>query len=55
MRIDVRIDKRAVWNEWMLDFYVDIINVAVTREGVGFAGEGGFRFVLPTVGFRAVL
>ncbi|MEE8408668.1 MAG: carboxypeptidase regulatory-like domain-containing protein [Myxococcota bacterium] len=55
MRLDVRMDKRAVWNEWMLDFYIDIINVAVTREGVGFLGGDGFRFVLPTIGFRAVL
>lgn len=55
MRIDLRMDKRAVWNEWMLDFYVDIINVAVTREAVGLGGEAGFRYILPTLGLRAVL
>jgi len=53
MRIDVRIDKRAVWNKWLLDFYVDITNIALFPEEVG-AGNI-IRYVLPTVGFRARL
>jgi TonB family protein len=54
-RADVRVDKRAIWNDWMLDFYVDVINVALAAESGGLAGNYAFRYVLPTVGFRAVL
>lgn len=55
MRVDLRIDKRAVWNEWLLDFYVDVINVVVASESGGIVGSDSFRYVLPTIGFRAVL
>src|SRR5262249_40547777 len=33
-QFDVRVDKRAVWNKWLLDFYVDITNVALLPEEV---------------------
>lgn len=55
MRVDLRIDKRAVWNSWLLDFYVDVINVVVAEESGGLVGSNAFRYVLPTIGFRAVL
>ncbi|HEX4451427.1 MAG TPA: TonB family protein [Kofleriaceae bacterium] len=50
MRFDIRVDKRAVYRKWLLDFYVDITNVAVQPEEI----EPGFslRYVLPTVGLR---
>jgi hypothetical protein len=54
-QLDVRVDKRAVWNDWMLDFYVDIINATVAEESGGIVGAAAFRYVLPTIGFRAVL
>jgi len=49
-RFDFRIDKRAVWKKWLLDFYVDVTNAALFPEEV----EPGnvIRYVLPTVGFR---
>jgi TonB family protein len=52
-RIDLRVDKRAVWKKWLLDFYVDITNVALLPEEI----EPGtvIRYVLPTVGLRARL
>lgn len=53
-RLDVRIDKRAVWNEWMLDFYIDVINVMIAPEAVDDSSNA-LRYVLPTLGFRAVL
>ncbi len=49
-RMDIRIDKRAVWNKWLLDFYVDITNIAVLPEEV--APGQNLRYVLPTLGFR---
>jgi len=55
VRADLRIDKRAVYDAWMLDFYVDVVNLLVTPESGGLVGAFGFRYVLPTVGFRAVL
>ncbi|HTB61523.1 MAG TPA: TonB-dependent receptor, partial [Polyangia bacterium] len=50
-RIDLRVDKRAVWKKWLLDFYVDITNVALSPEEI----EPGtvIRYVLPTAGLRA--
>ena len=35
---DLRIDKRAVWNKWLLDFYVDILNSTVAPESGGIVG-----------------
>jgi TonB family protein len=50
-RFDLRVDKRAVWHKWLLDFYVDITNVALLPEEI----QPGtvIRYVLPTVGLRA--
>jgi TonB family protein len=50
LRFDVRIDKRAVWRSWLLDFYVDVTNAAVLPEEVT-AGTV-LRYVLPTLGVR---
>lgn len=52
VRFDLRIDKTAVWNDWLLDFYVDIANVVLGAEEL--APEQQLRYVLPTVGFRAI-
>jgi TonB family protein len=50
VRFDVRVDKRAVWKKWLLDFYVDITNVALLPEEV--TPGNTIRYVLPTVGLR---
>ncbi|MGE5186017.1 MAG: TonB-dependent receptor, partial [Acidobacteriota bacterium] len=50
VRFDVRVDKRAVWRKWLLDFYVDITNVALLPEEV--TPGATIRYVLPTVGVR---
>ena len=52
-RFDFRVDKRAVYKKWLLDFYVDVTNAALLPEEI----EPGtvIRYVLPTVGFRARL
>jgi TonB family protein len=54
-RFDLRIDKRAVWNRWLLDFYVDIINTTVAEESGGLIGGQTIRYLVPTLGFRGVL
>lgn len=53
LRFDLRVDKRVVWKTWLLDFYVDVTNVALLPEEVT-AGEV-IRYVLPTVGVRGRL
>ena len=50
VRFDVRVDKRVVWKKWLLDFYVDITNIALLPEEVS-AGQT-IRYVLPTAGVR---
>lgn len=54
-RFDLRIDRRAVYRNWMLDFYIDLINVMLAPEAVGEGDNTGVRYILPTVGFRGVL
>ena len=53
LRFDLRVDKRAVWNKWLLDFYVDVTNVALLPEEV--TPGTVIRYVLPTVGLRGRL
>jgi TonB family protein len=50
LRFDARVDKRAVWRSWLLDFYVDITNIALLPEEVQVGSV--IRYVLPTVGVR---
>jgi hypothetical protein len=50
VRFDLRVDKRAVWRRWLLDFYVDVTNVALLPEEVQVGTV--IRYVLPTVGLR---
>jgi hypothetical protein len=50
LRFDARVDKRAVWRSWLLDFYVDITNIALLPEEVQVGTV--IRYVLPTVGVR---
>lgn len=52
VRFDLRIDKTAIWNDWLLDFYVDISNAILASEELTPQQE--VRYVLPTLGFRAM-
>ena len=54
-RFDLRIDKRAVYRSWMLDFYVELINTMISREQVAEDVDASIPYIFPTVGFRAVL
>lgn len=53
-RFDIRIDKRAVWNEWILDFYAEVINISLESDSTNDTPGDAFRFVLPTLGARAI-
>lgn len=53
-RLDLRVDKHVLYDDWILDFYVDITNANYARESLGTLSES-FRYVLPTFGLRAVL
>lgn len=50
-RLDLRVDKRAVWMGWLLDFYVDLMNAALLPEEV--TPGATIRYVLPSAGLRA--
>jgi TonB family protein len=50
VRIDLRVDKRVAWRNWLLDFYVDVTNIALLPEEVQPGSVA--RYVLPTVGLR---
>ena len=51
-RIDLRIDKTAVYRSWLLNFYFDIRNTFLSPEEVDQGTE--LVYVAPTVGFRAI-
>jgi hypothetical protein len=52
--VSLRVDKRAVWDRWLFDFYIDLINITLTPEQID-ARVAPVRIGVPTVGFRAVL
>lgn len=52
VRFDLRVDKTAIWNDWLLDFYIDVSNAVLAAEEL--APEQQLRYVLATLGFRAL-
>jgi len=50
-RVDLRVDKRAIYRGWLLDFYVDLLNAALLPEEV--TPGTTIRYVLPSAGLRA--
>ena len=61
-KLDVRIQKREVYETWYFDFYIDILNVTFNQETIGFGVDGRGRqraekslFFVPMLGLRAVL
>lgn len=54
VRLDLRIDKRAVWRDWTLEFYVDLANATVSPEPLS-AGRDSLRFVIPSIGVKGIL
>ncbi len=53
-RLDLRVDKRAVWRDWMLDFHVDVANATMSPEQLS-GSSGPLRFVIPSVGLTGVM
>jgi len=44
-RVDLRVDKRAIYRGWMLDFYIDLLNAALLPRK---SRPANIRYVLPT-------
>ena len=53
-RVDLRFDKRVVWDQWLFEYYVDIANASVTPQDFGFGIPTDFPYILPTVGLKAI-
>ena len=61
-KLDVRIQKREVYETWYFDFYIDILNVTFNQETIGYNVDwpsGKQRaekalFFVPMLGLRAV-
>ncbi|MBX2813182.1 MAG: TonB family protein [Myxococcales bacterium] len=51
-RFDFRVDKTAVYRNWIFNFYVDVRNALVSPEEVSNGTE--LTYVLPTLGLRAI-
>jgi hypothetical protein len=64
-QLDLRVEKRIIFDRFMLTAFADFANVTLTREVVQVVqgyGDGGtypeersFRLILPTIGLRAEL
>jgi len=60
-QLDLRIDRRFVFDRFVMDLYCELVNTTLTRQVTGLrltdrgqAQEGaGFRIVLPSLGLRA--
>jgi hypothetical protein len=39
----------------MIDFYLDVANVTLSREVGGLAGTEGFRYLFPSLGIKVLL
>jgi hypothetical protein len=59
-QLDVRLDKRFVFDRYVLSAYVELVNTTLTREVFdlkrrpdGTVDEKGFRIVLPSLGVHA--
>jgi hypothetical protein len=53
-RADLRVDKRAVFGSFVVQFYVDVVNLTYAPESLDDRPESQLRYVLPTLGARAV-
>ncbi len=60
-KLDVRLQKREIFETWYFDFYVDVLNVTFNRETVNYSvDENGNQeadkalFFIPMLGLRAV-
>ncbi len=60
-KLDVRIQKREVYETWYFDFYIDILNVTFNRETIGYDAnpfgkpqKNEALFFVPMLGLRAV-
>ena len=61
-KLDVRIQKREIFETWYFDFYVDVLNVTFNRETVNYSfdEDGNMEadkalFFVPMLGLRVVL
>lgn len=55
-QLDLRLDKSWVFDTWVMDLYVDVINATFASEVLSedaFGTQERLRFVLPSVGLHA--
>jgi hypothetical protein len=60
LQLDVRVEKRFVFANYLLDAYIELDNATLTeqpeailRQADGSLKRTGFRIILPSVGIRA--
>jgi hypothetical protein len=57
-QLDLRLDHRAVYSKFLLNFYVELVNATFTRQVYSITQVGGmpreesFQIVLPSIGVR---
>jgi hypothetical protein len=59
-QIDLRVDRRIVFDRFLFDFYVELVNATLSRQVYaldepqpGMVTQESFRLVLPSIGVRA--
>jgi hypothetical protein len=60
-QVDLRVDRRFIYDKFLLNFYVELVNATLSRQvyaltssytGSGQLEEKSFRLVLPSIGVR---
>lgn len=54
LRIDVRLSKRFTFDSWVLDAYLDVVNVTHSSEQLASDPGKNLNYVIPFAGVRAV-
>lgn len=49
-RVDIRFDRRVVFNEWLVEYHVDLGNALVAEESLSASGEDPVAYILPMLG-----
>jgi hypothetical protein len=58
-QVDLRIDRRVIYDKFIFNFYIELVNATLSRQVVGVTEtydgqfrEDSFRIVLPSIGVR---
>ena len=49
-RVDIRFDRRVIFDEWLIEYHVDLGNALVSEESLTASGADPIAYILPMLG-----